>query len=101
VDAVAPQAEAPTGEESPAGETVMGACIGTDPNPIGQSIANTYEVPYEQVMTWFCNGYSYENILVALATSEGVDIPADTLLEMLLEMEWEEIWAEIGFIENE
>jgi hypothetical protein len=72
-------------------------CAGNDPHPIGQNIATTYEVSYQQVMTWYCRGYSFENILIALETSQAVDIPADTLLEMLLEKEWEEIWVEIGF----
>ncbi|WKZ37171.1 MAG: hypothetical protein QY332_04425 [Anaerolineales bacterium] len=66
-------------------------------HPIGQSISKTHEVPYEQVMTWFCDGYSFENILIALETSKAVDVPANALLEMLLEKEWEEIWRDIGF----
>lgn len=76
-------------------------CTGNDPHPIGQNIATTYEVTYQQVMTWFCSGYSFENILVALETSQAVDIPADTLLEMLLEKEWEEIWVEVGFTDDQ
>jgi hypothetical protein len=75
-------------------------CIDSNPHAIGQSIATTYDVPYPQVMTWFCSGYSFDNILIALETSEAVDIPADTLLQMLLENEWEEIWTEIGFREQ-
>jgi hypothetical protein len=76
------------------------ACTYTDPHPIGQSIAETYAVSYQQVMDWFCSGFSFENILIALETSEAVDIPPDTLLEMLLEKEWEEIWQEIGFTDT-
>lgn len=75
-------------------------CTEEDPHPIGQNIAETYAVPYEQVMTWFCSGFSFENILVALETSDAADIPADALLQMLLEKEWEEIWDEIGFANN-
>lgn len=72
-------------------------CMQATPNPIGQSIAETYELAYTDVTAWFCNGFSYENILVALETSAAVNIPADTLLDMLEEKDWEEIWAEIGF----
>jgi hypothetical protein len=71
-------------------------CTYTDPHPIGQSIAETYQVSYEQVMGWFCSGYSFDNILIALETSAAVDISPDVLLEMLLEKEWEDIWAEVG-----
>lgn len=72
-------------------------CTDGEPHPIGQSIAATYEASYEQVMTWFCSGYSFENILIALETSEAVEVPADMLLQMLLEKDWEEIWVEVGF----
>ncbi|MFH2103101.1 MAG: hypothetical protein ABIJ39_07075 [Chloroflexota bacterium] len=90
---------------SPAGQagqaqptpTVDIHCTETDPHPIGQSIAETYAVTYEQVMTWFCSGFSFDNILIALETGEAVDIPADTLLQMLLEKDWEQIWTEVGF----
>lgn len=72
-------------------------CTETDPHPIGQEIASTYNVPYEQVMTWFCEGYSFDNIIIALETSQATEIPAQTLLEMALEKDWETIWQEIGF----
>lgn len=73
-------------------------CAGPDIHPIGQSIANTYEVPYQQVMAWFCSGYSFDNIMIALETSEAVDVPPDTLLKMIVDKEWEEVWAEVGFV---
>jgi hypothetical protein len=87
-------------QEINAGDPVNISCTETDPHPIGQSIAETYEVPYNQVMTWFCEGYSFENILIALVTSEAVDLPVDSLLEKTLEQEWEDIWEEIGFKDN-
>jgi hypothetical protein len=76
-------------------------CANSDSqHTVGTSIAETYEVSYEQVMEWFCDGYSFDNILIALETSEAVNVPADTLLEMLLEKEWEQIWSEMGFLDN-
>jgi hypothetical protein len=72
-------------------------CRADTPNAIGQSIADTYEVSYEKVMGWFCDGYSFDNIMISLETSEATDIPAETLLVMLLEKDWEDIWDEIGF----
>lgn len=74
-----------------------GNCTEADPHPIGENIALTYDVPYDQVMVWYCSGYSFENILIALETSAAVDIPAETLLQMLLEKDWETIWDEVGF----
>jgi hypothetical protein len=80
--------------------TVDYNCTDENPHPIGQGIADKYDTPYQQVMTWFCSGYSFDNIMIALETSDAMDIPVDTLLEMLLEKEWEEIWNEIGFTNN-
>ena len=76
-------------------------CAEGDMHSIGQSITTTYEVSYEQVMTWFCSGYSFENILIALETNEAVDVPAELLLQMLQEKEWEEIWVEVGFTDGQ
>ena len=94
-----PEGEQPpvTGGGEQTGDT---QCTDTDPHPIGQSIAETYDVSYQQVMGWFCSGYSFENILIALETSQAVDIPPETLLQMLLEKEWEQIWAETGFTDT-
>jgi hypothetical protein len=96
------QADSPSsGEEAQTGESTAGAdCTELNPHPIGASIAADYEVSYEQVMTWFCSGYSFENILIALETSEAVEVPAETLLQMLLEKEWEEIWVEVGLTDD-
>ena len=77
------------------------ACTETNPHPMGQSIVKMYdEVKYEQVMTWFCDGYTFDDILVALETSAATDVPAPVLLEMLWEKSWEEIWQEIGFLQE-
>jgi len=94
IEADQPSSTAPS--ENPDNE----ACTYTDPHPIGQGIAETYDVSYQQVMDWFCSGFSFENILIALETSEAVDIPPGDLLEMLLEKEWEDIWQEIGFTDT-
>jgi hypothetical protein len=74
------QADSPSsGEEAQSGESAVddADCTDLNPHPIGASIAADYEVSYEQVMTWFCSGYSFENILIALETSEAVDVPAE------------------------
>ena len=88
------------GDQGSDASPVQTDCTDTNPHPIGESIAQTYDVSYEQVMTWFCSGYSFDNILIALETSEAVDMPAQTLLDMLLEKDWEEIWEEVGFTDN-
>jgi hypothetical protein len=75
-------------------------CTETNPHPMGQSIAETFDVSYEQVMTWFCDDYTFDDILIALETGQATDIPAAVLLEMRMEKTWSEIWVEIGLTED-
>jgi hypothetical protein len=102
----APEAATPAQAEStPAGwqdDTVSMVfdCTETNPHPIGLSTSQTYQITYERVMTWFCDGYSFDNILVALETSAATGIAPDVLLEMLLEKDWDEIWLEIGLTDG-
>ncbi|KPL78404.1 hypothetical protein ADN00_06665 [Ornatilinea apprima] len=83
----------------PADEDIIdeAICADAEPDPIAESIASTYEVPYQQIIDWYCAGSSFDDILVALETSLATDIPAETLLSMREEKEWEDIWVEIGF----
>ena len=75
--------------------------LGDEVSPVGQSIADDYEfASYEQVMTWFCNGAEFEDILVALETQSQTDVLADEMLQMLADgFTWEEIWQIIGILE--
>ncbi len=66
------------------------------PDQIGQSIAETYMITYDEVMTWYCDGNSYDDIMIALETSAAVDIPVEDLLSRLETNIWEEMWVEIG-----
>lgn len=87
-------------DPEPAGEAqtpVNINCTETNPHPIGQSISQTFDVDYEEVMTWFCSGYTFDDILIALETSEATGVGAGTLLEMSEEQSWEDIWNEVGF----
>lgn len=82
-------------------ETPKAECPGEGTNTIGQGIADEYEfASYEEVMTWFCDGAEFEDILVALQTEEQSDTPAEEMLMMLAEgFTWEEIWLVVGLIE--
>jgi hypothetical protein len=73
-------------------------CLGDEVSPVGQSIAEDYEfTSYEQVMTWFCNGAEFEDILVALETESQTGTPAEELLQMAADgLTWDEIWQMIG-----
>jgi hypothetical protein len=93
--------ESPDPEEIQPVETPEADCPGEETNTIGQGIADEYDfASYEEVMTWFCSGAEFEDILVALQTEDQTGTPAEEMLVMLAEgFTWEEIWLVIGLIE--
>ena len=84
----------PAQDATPEVETALPNCLGGAVSPIGQSIAEEYEsVSYDQVLTWFCNGAEFEDILVALETEAQTGTPAEEMLQMLVDgFSWDEIW---------
>ena len=82
-------------------ETPEAECPGETINNIGQGIADEYEfASYEEVMTWFCSGAEFEDILVALQTEDQTGTPTEEILVMLADgFTWEEIWLVIGLTE--
>ncbi len=93
--------ESPQPKETQPVETPDAGCPGEEPNTIGQGIADEYEfASYEDLMTWFCNGAEFEDILVALQTEEQSGTPAEEMLVMLAGgFTWEEIWLVGDLIE--
>jgi len=93
--------EAPTLVNTDVVETLEAVCPGESTNTIGQGIADEYEFSsYEEVMSWFCDGAEFEDILVALQTEDQTDIPTEELLEMLAEgLSWEDIWLVFDLME--
>lgn len=82
-------------EADPAG------CMGDDRQAVAESITDTFDVSYDQVMIWFCDGHEYEDILLALQTAEALEVPAGELLEMrAANLSWEEIWDASGLDET-
>ena len=82
-------------------ETASPDCLDGEVSPIGQSIAEDYDFTnYEEVITWFCNGAEFEDILVALETESQTGTPAEEMLHMLADgFTWDEIWQTIGLTE--
>lgn len=97
---------APTPTKHVEGNTPAGTsgpyCYSPEPNQIALGIVEEFEsTTYEQVMNWFCNGAEFENILLALQTEKQTAYPAEELLLMIAgDMTWEEIWLDIGLIEE-
>lgn len=66
---------------------------------IGQSIADTFDVEVDQIMDWYCAGNEFEDILLALQTSQGTEInPEDLLNARAGGSTWDEIWQEVGLV---
>jgi len=79
-------------------EVAATECPGDEINPIGESIAADYDfASYDQVMTWFCDGAEFEDILVALETQGLTGEPAEDMLQMLADgLTWDDIWLLVG-----
>jgi hypothetical protein len=72
-------------------------CSSLNPHPLAESMTEQFEVTYEEVMTWYCDGAAFSDILLALETVDLVDESVEDLLSMVKEdMTWEEIWQELG-----
>jgi len=63
---------------------------------MGESIAEKFSAGYQEVMGWYCDGYAFEDILLALQTSQLSDVPAEDILHELENHSWEEIWENLG-----
>jgi len=92
---------APITEASPVAEADAVDCLGGETSPIAESIAEEYEfTDYAEVVTWFCNGAEFEDILVALETEAQTGTPAEEMLQMLADgFSWEDIWQFVGLTE--
>jgi hypothetical protein len=74
-------------------------CLDPASQAMSSSIAASFETPFETVMLWYCSGYAFEDILLALQTAAQVETPAGELLVKLGQgLSWEEIWIEIGLL---
>ena len=74
-------------------------CTGGEENLVARGIIVTYDVTYEQVMTWYCGGSEFEDILLALETHEAVDVTVDDLLDRHAHGQtWDTIWKQTGMV---
>jgi hypothetical protein len=74
-------------------------CNGAEVHSIGESISKTFEIPYEEVMRFFCDGYKFEEILLALETQAQTEVSAESILQMRDDgLSWDQIWHDLGLI---
>ena len=93
-----PDADADAGAEidADAGVNPETDCSTLNPHPLAQGMVETFEVSYDEVMTWYCDGFAFSDILLALETSDLADVSAPDLLALLENQSWEEIWDDLG-----
>jgi hypothetical protein len=68
-------------------------------HPVAEGIAETYGASTEEVMGYFCEGYSFGAIMLALQTSGG-DV-GGMLAKRKAGQGWGQIWKEMGLIGSE
>ncbi len=71
-------------------------CSSLNPHPMAEGIAEQFEVSYDQIMTWYCDGAAFSDILLALETEGLVDLSVEEMLSMVEDNTWDEIWQELG-----
>ena len=82
-----------------AGDGGNGNCDGRDSHPVGNRLAESFGMPYDDVMTMFCSGYGFGEIMHALQTSQETGVSPQDLLAMKTEMGgWGEVWKAQGLI---
>jgi hypothetical protein len=72
------------------------SCSAINPHPMAESISETFEISYDEVMTLYCDGNAFSDILLALETAQLVDYSVEELLTLLDEQTWEDIWQDLG-----
>jgi len=88
-------------ELTEAEEEELAYCVGVDPHPVAQRMADTYGVSYKEIMTWFCEGrYGLGEIMHALQTGSDEDgNTPEQLLQLKTDMGgWGQVWQEQGLI---
>lgn len=77
-----------------------GICVTGTLHPVGMSLSLRYETPYEDIMTWFCDGFGFGEIMLALQTSQVTEMTPEELLLLKVELGgWGEVWQHLGLIE--
>jgi hypothetical protein len=79
--------------------TLPAGCLAGEEYAVVHDIADSFQVSYEQIIAWSCDGSEMEDILLALETWEETDIPVEDLLERRRQdQSWDQIWQEIGLL---
>ena len=84
-------------------DTATVACYGQPDeehpwHPIGHRLATQHGVDYGEVMQWVCDGHSFGEIVLALASLDSSRMPTTQLLQLRAELGgWGQLWHELQF----
>lgn len=85
-------------EQKESNPTTPSNCPQPDPHPLGESIAEKFKVSYDEVIDWYCEGYLFEDILLAAQTSQLADVEPGELLQDTQSKSWDQIWEELDLV---
>ncbi|HEX7976748.1 MAG TPA: DUF5666 domain-containing protein [Anaerolineales bacterium] len=57
-------------------------CTGAQPHPTGTALAQSFGVPYEEIMGWFCQGFGFGEIERAYTWSRETGVPVAKIFEL-------------------
>ncbi|MCB2209462.1 hypothetical protein KQH62_01095 [bacterium] len=68
-----------------------------DPDPVGMNISHTYAVNYSKVMDWHGQNHSFDDIILALETSDLLSgfTPQELLRMRRTGLSWDQIWDQV------
>jgi len=70
-------------------------CFAENPHPVAQDITDRFDISYQQVEDWYCQGNSFEDIMLALMTSRLWEIDAEDALLAHKNKTWDQLWEEL------
>jgi hypothetical protein len=91
----ATQAEAPAAMPDAPVDCTGEAAVG-----MAEAIAESYQADADVVLAWHCAGSRFEDILLALETSDQAGAAVETLLARRAQGDtWDDIWEDLGLFD--
>jgi hypothetical protein len=84
-------------EEAEDDEDDSGRCTSGAPHPKGERLAERHDVPYEEIMGWFCAGYGFGEANRAYSLSLKAGMPVEEVFAMREDgLGWGKIKKQLG-----
>jgi hypothetical protein len=79
-----------------------GFCVGADPHPTGERLAQEYGVDYTEIMTYFCEGFGFGEIMLAYNIANAIEEVSDVeeVFSLRRDMGWGLVMQEYGITGN-